>query len=328
MRRRLPPLKTLPAFEIAADRLSFSEAAGELHLTHGAVSRQIKTLETALGVPLFRRRNRRIELTEAGLALLPGVREALQLLEACTVQVATSPRQGALVVSCVATFMMRWLIPRLYDFNARHRTIEVRLSATEAPIDFARNGIDIAIRRGKPPWPRNVVASPFLADRVGPVCAPALLKGRNKLRVSDLRHYKLLHAETSLQAWSDWARHVDGAGVDIKKSQGFERTYFMLEAAASGLGIGIASHPLVEHDLQSGRLVAPFGFTPTGKSYCVLHAKQAAGNAKIEAFRSWIVGVAQRSRLDVPRRELRAGKRAPAHRPTAPLHKVPSEPVS
>lgn len=316
MRRRLPPLKTLPAFEIAADRLSFSEAAGELHLTHGAVSRQIKTLEAALGVALFRRRNRRIELTEAGLALLPGVREALQLLEACTAQVATSPRQGALVVSCVATFMMRWLIPRLYDFNALHRNIEVRLSATEAPIDFAHNGIDIAIRRGKPPWPRNVVASPFLADRVGPVCAPALLEGRKRLRVSDLRQYKLLHAETSLQAWSDWARHVDGAGVDIKKSQGFEHTYFMLEAAASGLGIGIASHPLVEHDLQSGRLVAPFGFTPTGKSYCVLHAKQAAGNAKIEAFRSWIVSVAQRSRVDIPRRE---DKRASAHRPTAPL---------
>jgi DNA-binding transcriptional LysR family regulator len=101
---------------------------------------------------------------------------------------------------------------------------------------------------------------------------------------------------TSLQAWSDWARHVDGAGIDVRKSQGFEHTYFMLEAAASGLGIGIASHPLVEHDLQSGRLVARFGFTPTGKSYCVLHAKQAAGNAKIEAFRAWIVSVAQRSR--------------------------------
>jgi LysR family transcriptional regulator, glycine cleavage system transcriptional activator len=162
-----------------------------------------------------------------------------------------------------------------------------------------------------------VIASPFLADRVGSVCAPALLEGRKRLRVSDLRRYKLLHAETSLQAWSDWARHFDGAGVDIKKSQGFEHTYFMLEAAASGLGVGIASHPLVEHDLQSGRLVAPFGFTPTGKSYCVLHAKQAAGNAKIEAFRAWIVGVAQRSRLDVPRGELRPGKRMSAHRPTA-----------
>src|SRR5262249_58588795 len=111
MRRRLPPLKTLPAFEIAADRLSFSEAAGELHLTHGAVSRQIKTLETALGVPLFRRRNRRIELTEAGLALLPGVREALQLLGACPVALPTPPPPGALAGACVAPLLLCRLLP-------------------------------------------------------------------------------------------------------------------------------------------------------------------------------------------------------------------------
>jgi DNA-binding transcriptional LysR family regulator len=134
-----------------------------------------------------------------------------------------------------------------------------------------------------------VVAAPFLPDRIGPVCTPALLKGRDKLRVSELRRYQLLHAETSAQAWSEWLRQVDGAGIDVKKSRGFEHTYFMLEAAASGLGIGIASLPLVEQDLQSGRLVAPFGFAPTGRSYCVLHARQAAGSAKIEAFRSWIV---------------------------------------
>ena len=145
------------------------------------------------------------------------------------------------------------------------------------------------------------------------MCAPALVKGRNGLRVSDLRRYKLLHA----QAWSEWLRHGGGgSGIDVKKSQSFEHTYFMLEAAASGLGVGIASFALVEQDLQSGRLVAPFGFAPTGRSYCVLHAKQAAGNAKIEAFRSWIVAIAQRSRLDVSRRE---GKRASAHRPAAPL---------
>src|ERR1700757_339708 len=177
---------------------------------------------------------------------------------------------------------------------------DVKVNARPPPTHFGPALRDLSAPRfrAKPRWPRNVIASPFLADRVGPVCAPALLEGRKRLRVSDLRHYTLLHAETSLQAWSDWARHVDGAGVDVKKSQGFEHTYFMLEAAASGLGIGIASHPLVEHDLQSGRLVAPFGFTPTGKSYCVLYAKQAAGNAKIEAFRSWIVSVTQRSRID------------------------------
>jgi LysR family transcriptional regulator, glycine cleavage system transcriptional activator len=288
MRRRLPPLKTLPAFEIAAERLSFTDAATELNLTHGAVSRQIQALESHLGVPLFRRRNRHIELTEAGIAFLPGVRQALHLLEASTAEVATSPREGALVVSCVATFMMRWLIPRLYAFNALHRKIEVRLSASHLPVDFARDGIDVAIRLGAPPWPRNVVASPFLADRIGPVCAPSQLDGRKSFRLSDLRHHRLLQAETRPGAWADWAR-AQRTKIDLTNSQTFEHMYFMLEAAASGLGIGIASHPLVEHDLKSGRLVAPLGFSPSGRSYCVLHARQSAGNPKIAAFRSWII---------------------------------------
>jgi LysR family glycine cleavage system transcriptional activator len=271
--------------------LSFTDAAGELHLTHGAVSRQIQALESHLGVPLFRRRNRRIELTEAGAAFLPGVRQALHVLETSTAEVATSPRKGALVVSCVATFMMRWLIPRLYAFNALHRKIEVRLSASHAPVDFARDGIDIAIRVGRPPWPRNVAAAPFLADRIGPVCAPSLLNGRKTLRIAELRRHRLLHAETRAQSWSNWAR-ARGAAIDAGASQSFEHHYFMLEAAASGLGIGIASFPLVENDLKSGRLVAPFGFVPSGNSYCVLHARQAANNAKIAAFRSWIVSTA------------------------------------
>jgi LysR family transcriptional regulator, glycine cleavage system transcriptional activator len=291
MRRRLPPLKTLPAFEIAAERLSFTAAAGELNLTHGAVSRQIQALESQLGVPLFRRRNRRIELTEAGVAFLPGVRQALHVLETSTAEVATSPRQGALVVSCVATFMMRWLIPRLYAFNALHREIEVRLSAAHTSVDFARDGVDIAIRVGRPPWPRNVAATPFLADRIGPVCAPALLDGRKNPRLAELRRHRLLHAETRAQSWSNWAR-ARGVTIDAGSSQSFEHHYFMLEAAASGLGIGIASLPLVENDLKSGRLVAPFGFVPSGNAYCVLHARHAADNPKIAAFRSWIVGTA------------------------------------
>jgi len=291
VRRRLPPLKTLPAFEIAAEHLSFTAAAGELHLTHGAVSRQIQALETQLGVPLFRRRNRRIELTEAGLAFLPSVRQALQLLETSTAEVAISPREGALVVSCVATFMMRWLIPRLYAFNALHPKIEVRLSASHTPVDFARAGIDVAIRVGRPPWPRNVVATPFLTDAIGPVCAPALLGGRRDLRLSELRRHRLLHAETRAQSWANWAR-AKGTVIGLGNSQSFEHHYFMLEAAASGLGIGIASYPLVEQDLKSGRLVAPFGFVPSGSSYCLLHARQGAGNAKVAAFRSWIVDTA------------------------------------
>jgi len=285
MRRRLPPLKTLPAFEIAAERLSFTAAAGELNLTHGAVSRQIKALESHLGAPLFRRRNRRIELTETGLTFLPGVRQALAAIETATGQVATRPGEGALVVSCVATFMMRWLIPRLYAFNAQHRKIEVRLAASHLPVDFARDGVDVAIRLGRPPWPRSVTATPFLADRVGPVCAPGLL--RDGARLADLRGCTLLLADTRPDAWSDWAA-AHRARIDLAAARPFEHTYFMLEAAASGLGVGIASHPLVEQDLRAGRLVAPFGFSASGRAYSVLHARANAANPKIAAFRTWI----------------------------------------
>jgi DNA-binding transcriptional LysR family regulator len=132
----------------------------------------------------------------------------------------------------------------------------------------------------------------FLADRIGPVCAPKLMRGRKSLRISDLRHHRLLHAETRAQAWSDWG-NAQGTTIDVSNGQGFEHTYFMLEAAASGLGIGIASYPLVEYDLQSGRLVAPFGFAASGRSYCVLHARQAGNNPKIAAFRLWILDAAR-----------------------------------
>lgn len=289
MRRRLPPLKTLPAFEIAADCLSFSAAAGELNLTHGAISRQMKALENHLGVPLFRRHNRRLELSDAGMALLPAVRQALYLLETSAAHIAAPPKQGALVVSCLATFMMRWLIPKLYGFGTLHPEIEVRLAASHVPVDFVRDGIDIAIRLGRRPWPRNIAASPFLQDRVGPVCSPALLRGRALERPADLQRYTLLHTETRPDAWPDWLRKAGAAGTHGASDLRFEHTYFLLEAAASGLGIAIGSYPLVEHDLKSGRLVAPFGFVPSGQSYCVLHAKQAAGASKIRAFRSWIL---------------------------------------
>ena len=117
-KRRLPPLKALPAFEQAAHHLSFSAAARELNLTHGAISRQMKSLETHLGVRLFRRLNRRLELTDAGAAFLPAARTALDVVEASAARLSVGARQGPLVVSCLPTFMMRWLIPRLYAFSS------------------------------------------------------------------------------------------------------------------------------------------------------------------------------------------------------------------
>jgi DNA-binding transcriptional LysR family regulator len=292
--RRLPPLKTLPAFEIAAERLSFSAAAERLHLTHGAISRQIKALEDHFGVPLFRRLNRRIELTPAGAALLPDVRQALQLLESAGAGVSAGAKEEPLVVSCLATFMMRWLIPRLYRFNAAHPGIEVRLSASHAPVDFAAGGIDLAIRIGRPPWPRGATARPFLADRIGPVMAPALRDRHRIRRPADLRRVAFLHADTRPRAWSDWIGIAGTEGLDPTKGPRFEHTYFLLEAAAAGLGAAIGSHTLLEQDLASGRLVAPFGFLPSGRSYALLRGRRAPKAAKVATFADWIAAEAER----------------------------------
>jgi LysR family transcriptional regulator, glycine cleavage system transcriptional activator len=289
-RRLLPPLKALPMFETAAQRLSFSAAARELHLTHGAISRQIKSLETQLGVKLFRRLNRRVELTEAGAMLLPAVRTALDVLESSAMRLNGARRQGPLVVSCLATFMMRWLIPRLYDFNDRYPQIDIRLAAASGAVDFGRTGVDVAIRvGGMAPWGEGIEAHAFMTEEIGPVLAPDLARRQAIRRPADLGRVTLLHTETRPQAWTDWLKRSGETGIDATRGQRFEHFYFLLEAAGSGLGAAIAPRPLVSDDLERGRLVAPFGFVPSGQKYCLLHRSEDADQAKIRTFRRWIV---------------------------------------
>jgi DNA-binding transcriptional LysR family regulator len=288
-------LKALPAFEIVASRASTSAAAEELHLTHGAVSRQIKSIEDYLGVLLFRRLNRRIELTPAGAAFLPPVRRTLQLLEAAAAQVTAQTAQSPLVVSCLATFMMRWLIPRLYAFSSGHPGIAVRLSASHAPVRFAEEGVDVAIRVGKPPWPRRVAAHRMFPDYIGPVLAPSLHARCPLTRPADLRSMILMLADTRPQAWSDWARLTGTRGIEAADGPRYEHTYFLLEAAASGLGVAIGSYALVKDDLAGGRLVAPLGFTASASSYYLLHPKSTPSAKRIAAFTAWILTEAQKA---------------------------------
>lgn len=309
MLRHLPPLKTLPSFEVAARHLSFSAAAAELHLTHGAISRQMKSLEAHLGVRLFRRFGRGLELTAAGAALLPAVCTALDVVEGGARQVSGAGRSGALVVSCLPTFLMRWLIPRLYDFKARHPGIDVRLSASSAPVAFERDGVDVAIRLGVgAPWPKGIEALPFLEEEIGPVCSPALLSRRKLKEPVDLAHHALLHTDTRPEAWADWAarRGADGLAVEPSAGTRFEHFYFMLEAAVSGLGVAMAPRPLVAEDLKLGRLVAPFGFVPSGRLYHLVYPAESADSSKVQTFRAWITRVAALPVLP-PSRKRRGG---------------------
>jgi len=284
----LPPLNALRAFEAAARHLSMSRAAEELAVTHGAVSRQVRALEAALGVRLFERLNRRIELTEAGHDLLAEAAPAFERLAAAVHRVRGAHGRRPLVVSCVATFAMRWLIPRLADFQARHPEIEVVLTAPDSPVERPRGDADLAVRVGPLAEPAAGAAEPFLEERAGPVLAPALAGVHRLERPSDLARVPLLHTRSRRGAWADWAKDIGAAGLDAQRGRLFETFYFLLEAAEAGLGAAIGPLPLVREELRAGRLVAPFGFRPSGRRMLLLVPPRTAADPRAAAFRGWL----------------------------------------
>lgn len=298
LRRRLPPLVALRTFEAAARHASFSRAAEELLVTHSAVSHQIKSLEAHLGLVLFRRLHRRVVLTEAGEALFDKVRTAFDLLETGTDQVVSSYKLRPLVVSCIATFSMRWLMPRLHDFHTRYPDIDVRLCAPDSPLEFFRDDVDVSIRSGgHEAWPSGLEVQPFLDEAFGPVCSPELLRRYPLHHPDDLRHHTLLHTETRKTAWADWLRLTGVETIDATAGQRFDTFYFLLQAAASSFGVAIGPDVLVADDITAGRLVAPFGFVPSGRSMFVLYPTLRAHNPQLTAFRDWLMEAgAQESR--------------------------------
>ncbi|MPY74292.1 MAG: LysR family transcriptional regulator [Alphaproteobacteria bacterium] len=286
MPRSLPSLNALRAFEAAARLGSVTAAAAELHVTHGAVSRQVKQLEQALGTALFHRAGAGLRLSEAGARLLPVLTSSFDLMEAGVAQAARA-RGGNLIVSCLGTFTMRWLIPRLFAFRAAHPDIEVQLSASDAPVNFLRDRFDLAIRTARPPWPADMIANPFIVEEVGPVLSAALQERLRLRTVEDLARATLLHTDTRISAWPDWFASVGQAEVQPAAAQTFEHFYFMLQAAASGLGVAIGPKPVIEDDLSAGRLVAPFGFVRSGLSYVSL--RPHADDSRAALFEAWLL---------------------------------------
>lgn len=280
MARRIPSLNALRAFEAAGRHGRMTLAATELNVTHSAISRQVQHLEALLGVALFEGPRNRLELTGAGTQLLAGLGTAFDLIDQSVRAVADS-EDGPLDVSCPGTFTMRWLIPRLYRFRELHPAIDVRLSASSQPVDFERDGFDVAIRAGAGPWPEQAEMVALFAEATGPVLAPALAAAAG----TDFSGLTLLHSRTRRHAWRQWSER-SGVAIDARGGNEYEHFYFMLEAASAGLGVCVAPWPYVSDDIRFGRLIAPYGFLESGHEYVAL--RRARRNRKSVLFCEWL----------------------------------------
>ncbi len=290
MARPLPPLTALRAFEAVAATLSVKQAAATLNVTPSAVSHQIRGLEAALGVELFRRVGRRLVLTEAGRALRPGLSDGFARIAAAVTALEASLREGPLTVSMVSTFALHWFMPRLPHFLRRHPEIELRLSTTLRPVSFEHEGVDAAVRFGRGAW-HGLRADRLFDLAIVPVCSPALLAGEVPLdQPADLRHHTLLVAEARPDDWRTWLQSLDLADLRAARVLTFETTSFALQAAAEGAGVAIVARELVAGDLALGRLAAPFEHAvPLAEAYYLVCPEAWADRPKIAAFRTWIL---------------------------------------
>src|SRR5260370_11309589 len=213
MKRSLPPLNGLRAFEAAARHMSFTDAADELSVTQAAISHQVRGLEQGSGLKLLVRRNRSLLLSEAGQAYLAAVRGAFDQLNEATEKLLQKDRGGHLTVTTTASFAMRWVVPRHGGFQRANPEIDVRISTNPGLVDFSREDIDIGIRYGRGNW-RGLTAERLVTEDVMPVCAPSLLKGSNALqKPADLKRFTLLHIGTFPDDWQGWPTADGGEGV-------------------------------------------------------------------------------------------------------------------
>lgn len=278
---KLPPLNAFRYFDIAAQTESFVRAAEHLHVTHGAVSRQVRLLEESLGVELFERRNRAIFLTPAGRALQGTTQAIFEQLEGAVQRLQQQARDNVLVLSCEPTIAMRWLIPRLPRFHAAHPDLQLHLVAAGGPLDFARSGVDLAIRRDDFHWDKQLYNQKICDEWIGPVghpTSPIQLEGQ-----------RLLHSATRPGAWPTWLR-LSGQQARHTERSDYEHFYLSIKAASAGLGLAMASVLMVGDELDSGQLQAPFGFVRDGSAYHLLSPQPVEDGGKRQRFAAWVIG--------------------------------------
>jgi LysR family transcriptional regulator, glycine cleavage system transcriptional activator len=301
MVKTLPPLGSLRAFEAVARRLSFSRAAEELHVTPGAVSQQIRSLEELLGESLFVRTKRSVALTEMATRMLPDIQAGLEALSRATSSKPTASAVRTLSISVAPSFASKWLLPRLADFSGRHPDIDLRISATVALADFRRDKVDLAIRLGRGSYP-DLHAEPLFGETLAPLCSPELLKAKGRLkRPDDLRKHRLLHdtsipGESERPAWERWLNLAGAKHVSADRGTRFSLAELALQAAIDGAGVVLGRMVLAEGDLAAGRLIRPFNvILPLDVSYFLVMPRGSARRQEIQCFRDWLYGTLKQS---------------------------------
>ena len=289
----LPSLNGLRAFEAAARHMSFTRAAAELNVTQTAVSHQIRRLEEQLGTRLFVRRNRALSLTREARDYLPSIRSAFDDLRQATARLRRPEREGVLTVSTTASLATKWLVSRVAAFQDAHPGLAVRISTSAHLVDFQREEVDMAVRYGRGSWP-GLRADWLMAERLFPVCSPALLAAKPLREPADLAHHTLLHTSVSREDWQLWLTAA-GLPLSIAAQRGltFDQGFMAVQAAMEGLGVALGRTRLVEADLAAGRLVAPFDIAlPQDAGYYVVSPVATAGSAKVALFRRWLIASA------------------------------------
>jgi LysR family glycine cleavage system transcriptional activator len=295
MNTRLPSLNGLRAFEAAARHMSFTLAAAELNVTQTAISHQIRRLEEELGVRLFARQNRSLELTPEAREYLPGIRAAFNDLRFATDRLKRKDNDRVLTVSTLASLAAKWLLPRLSSFQQAHPTIDVRITTSTSLVDFRRDDVDAAIRYGRGNWP-GVRAQWLMADELFPVCSPALLEGDKPLRCpEDLANHTLLHTSGYDDDWRLWLTAA-GLPSNISKQPGlsFDLSFMTVQAAIDGIGVAMGRTSYVEGDIAKGRLIVPFKITlPSDAGFYLVSPEARAESAKLSTFRQWLLASIQ-----------------------------------
>lgn len=289
--RRIPPLNPLRAFEAAASHESFTKAGFELHVTQGAVSRQVKALEAYLGFDLFERTATGVELNQSGKIYAAALTQAFDAIAQATDELVAARSHTVLTIRGYTTFLMRWLIPRLPDFQIKHPNIEVRLIAAGDPVDFKRDNVDLGILYGNGRW-KGLASDRLFCDELLPVCSPRLLRADGASPLcdpADLAHQTLLHLNRRRRDWPDWLADSGHGGLLSSHNYFFEDLGVVYQCAIAGMGVAMGQHAYVEDEIAAGRLIAPFGhILRRNEGYYLVCSQDRIEATKIAVFRDWL----------------------------------------